>query len=191
MSCSRFKKEGHLFLANELDTKTYKAFQSHLAQCTICQQMLKEAEAVLHRVEKMPKLKPNKSVQKAILRASRKSHEKISIVERIFPNPRLTWSLSAVAVAVILVFILVRPFGDHSSEQAQQPYLLTWNDNFYAEADWMNQELDRVGSGNLLTHYFTYTEDQSDEDMLDSIISSDLDWIKNKVVDLAKTIYGI
>ena len=68
---------------------------------------------------------------------------------------------------------------------------LSWDDDFFAQADFIDQEIDRVQSGALLTNYFSSAEGQSESDLPDSFMSPDIDRIKDKVVDLARTIYGI
>jgi hypothetical protein len=191
MSCPRFEKEGYLFLSGELNPGEHRAFETHLQECAGCRQMLEEVKVSWRRIETLPKVAPGKSVKRAILKASRRPREKVSLIERMFPNPRLVWGLSAAAVAVILIFIVAGPLDHGRLEPVSQQSGLSWDDDFFAQADFIGREIDRVHSGALLTNYFSSEENPSESDMLDSILSPDLDRIKDEVVDLARTIYGI
>ncbi len=191
MSCPRFEKEGVLFLAGELNSDERNAFEKHLAECVDCRKMATEAKDMWRGIEKLPKVAPGKSVKKAILKASRRQREKVPLIERMFPNPRLIWGLSAAAVAIILIFIVVDPLNYVHLKPVVQQSDLSWDDDFFAQADFIDQEIDRVQSGVLLTNYFSSAEISSESDLLDSFMSPDIDRIKEQVVDLARTIYGI
>ena len=116
---------------------------------------------------------------------------KVSIIEKLFPNPRLVWGLSAAAVAVILILIITSPLNRNGLKSISAQSEFSWDDDFFVQADFIDREIDRVQSGALLTHYFSSGEDPSESDLLDSVLSPDIDRIKDKVVDLARTIYGI
>jgi hypothetical protein len=191
MFCPRFEKEGYFFLAGELNPGEQKAFETHLAECDACRQMLKEVKTSWGQIEKLSKVKPGKSVRKAVLQAARRPREKVSFIERLFPNPRLVWGLSAAAVAVILILIVASPLNRNGLKSITTQSEFSWDDDFFAQADFIDREIDRVQSGALLTNYFSSTEGSSESDLLDSVLSPDIDRIKDKVIDLARTIYGI
>jgi predicted anti-sigma-YlaC factor YlaD len=191
MSCPRFEKEGYLFLSGELNPGEQKAFETHLAECDACRQTMEEVKNSWWQIEKLSKVRPGKSVRKAVLQAARRPREKVSFIERLFPNPRLVWGLSAAAAAIILIFIIASPLNRNGLKSISGHSEFSWDDDFFAQADFIEREIDRVQSGALLTNYFSSAEDPSESDLLNSVLSPDIDRIKDKVVDLARTIYGI
>jgi hypothetical protein len=191
MSCPRFKKEGYLFLSGELNGGDRKAFEAHLAECEICRRLLKEAQVSWRRMETMKTVAPGGAVRKAILKAARRPREKATFLERLSPHPRLVWSVSATVVAILLIFFLVGPLDHVRIRSVSQSSELSWNDDFFAQADWIDQEIERVHSGALLANFFSGSKSQSESDLPGSSASSDLERIREEVIDLAKTIYGI
>lgn len=197
MSCRRFETTGYLYLSDELIASERKAYKRHLKTCPNCQQQLAEASALWKQIADIPLERPDPTVRNAILDRARAAPKKKGI-KRIFDavgdlfffHPRLTYGVSIAAAVVIMIFIVISPMLE-SREDVFQSAGLEWQDTFLAEADYLDKELDRLESGVLLANYSTSDEGSSEDDDWLSPMSQDLNWIRSKVENLVKTIYGI
>lgn len=198
MSCQEFKESGYLYLSNELSPEERACYEKHLRACIECRQALDDVRALWGHLEKLPEQGPSEAVRSRILAKARRSPQKQSLNRRIrawtasiMLHPRLTWGISTAAVAVFLLWILVRPFGPGSGGIGQLDPHLAWQDDFMAEADWIDNELDRVESGVLLSNYSDFDAAGSESEDWISPLSQELDWIRDKVEYLMKSVYGI
>jgi hypothetical protein len=97
---------------------------------------------------------------------------------------------AVVAVAIILIMVLINPFQNTGSRSDDDT--LVWEDGFFANADWMNQEIDRIHSGRLLVNYYSSGQ-ESDDASFDwvSTMSNELSELRGAVETLEQSIAGI
>ena len=164
----------------------------------MCREELEAARQTISLMEKLPSARPSSETRKAVLLHARRKKTAPSPGKRpmswIFENlagRRWALGLSTAAVAVILLLLVIRPFDRIRRDTAVSDDILAWEDDFIAAADWMESEIDRVESGALLADYATHGEESDESDTWLSPMSEDIDWIRGKVEDLVKTIYGI
>lgn len=195
MSCPEFERKGYLFLSEELDRSERTDFKKHLKQCPDCREALKKVEETWNLMERLPFESPSPETREVVLKHARRKKTQSSFWERFKSvldfwtfHRGLSLGLSAVAVTAILLLVLARPFGRRGVDGET---ILEWQDNFIAEADWIDKEIDRVESGLLLINYTSSEEEYSEPEDWLSPMSQDLDWIRGKVEELVKTIYGI
>jgi hypothetical protein len=157
--------------------------------------MVRETWALM---EKVPSQRPSARVRKAILQQAHRKKVKTSPLVKVRswlfdpgPSRPLAWGLSTAVVALIVVMMFIRPFGRQGDDVMLREELLAWEDDFIAEVDWIENEIDRVDSGSLLASYVTSQNDDIGTEEWLSPMSEDLDWIREKVEDLVKDIYGI
>ena len=198
MSCPEFEKYGFLYLSEELSPSEYASYEDHLKTCALCREELEAARQTIRLMEKLPSVRPSSETRKAVLLHARRKKTAPSPGKRrgswIFENltgRRWALGLSTAAVAVILLLVIIRPFDRIRQDGTVSDDVLAWEDDFIAAADWMESEIDRVESGSLLVDYANHGEESEDSDAWLSPMSEDLDWIRGKVEDLVKTIYGI
>ena len=198
MPCQEFKEKGYLYLSGELSKDDRDAFARHLRECADCREELGRYKALWARMEKLSADRPHREVREAILSRSRTAKRPSALGDRLKSwadlflfHPRLTWGISAAAVALIFLFVFIRPFAIRENVMPTEELTLAWQDDFMSEADWLDKELDRYESGTLLANYSTEEMDPSGSEEWLSPMSQDLEWIRGKVEDLVKTIYGI
>lgn len=194
MSCPEFKNRGLLYNSGELSPTERIAYEKHVKECQECRKELELIEETWNLMERLPFAEPSSEVRKIILRQARRSSswEKIrSWFITGLPRRRLAWGLSTAVVALFLIFMIIRPFGGIGPDEDTRESLLSWEDDFLAEADWIGSEIDRVEAGDLLVSYVSSDEEDLESEGWLSPMSQELDWIRGKVEDLVKTIYGI
>ena len=197
MSCRRFETTGYLYLSDELSSSERKAYKRHLKACPVCQQQLDEASTLWRHIADIPLERPDPSVRNAILDRARTSSKKKGIKrildavgDMFFFHPRMTYGISIAAATVVMFLVVVYPILD-SRDDVLQALTMEWQDDFIAEADYLDKELDRLESGILLANYTEIESTDIEEDEWLSPMSQDLNWIRGKVEDLVRTIYGI
>ena len=198
MSCPEFENAGYLFLSGELSESEERAFKEHLKKCPACQEELASMKEIWGFMEKLPQMSPSPDIRESILRDARRKKVGPSLLERFRSwtdrwtlNRGLAWGLSTAVVALFIMIIFIRPFDRMQPDQKTMEEILAWDDNFNSEVDWMDQEIDRVESGSLLTNYVFSNDEVTESDDWLSPMSDDINWIRDKVEDLVKTIYGI
>jgi len=199
MSCPEFERKGYLYFFKELSRSEREEFKSHLKGCPTCLEELERMKETWRLMERMEQESPTSETRGAILRQARRRNVRTSIGERLRSwvnwweiHRGLSWGMSAAVVIVILLFVLVRPFERFRPGASIEEETYAWQDDFIAQADWMEQEIDRIESGNLLASYYPSEDDYSefDEDFV-SPLSEDLNRIRGEVENLMETIYGI
>ena len=198
MSCPEFESAGYLFLSGELTESGRRAFEKHLKKCPACQEELASMKEIWGFMEKLPQMNPSPGIRESILRDARRKKVGPSLLARFRSwtdgwarHRGLVWGLSTAVVALFIMIIFIRPFDRMQPGQKTMEEILAWNDDFKSEVDWMDQEIDRVESGSLLTNYVFSNDEVTESDDWLSPMSEDINWIRDKVEDLVKTIYGI
>ena len=198
MSCPEFESAGYLFLSGELTESERSAFEKHLKKCPSCQEELASMKKIWGFMEKLPQMSPSPGIRETILRDARRKKVGPSLLKRFRSwtdrstlHRGLAWGLSTAVVALFIMIIVIRPFDRMQPGQKTMEEILAWDDDFKSEVDWMDQEIDRVESGSLLTNYVFSNDEVTESDDWLSPMSEDINWIRDKVEDLVKTIYGI
>ena len=199
MSCPEFERFGLLYLSGELASSDRSAYKGHVRVCPACREELEMVRETWALMEKVPSQRPSARVRKAILQQARRKKVKTSPLIKMRswlfepgPSRPLAWGLSTAVVALIVVMMFIRPFDRRGDDvMHSEELLLAWEDDFIAEVDWIENEIDRVESGSLLASYVSSEQDEIETEEWLSPMSEDLDWIREKVEDLVKDIYGI
>ncbi len=199
MECADFQHQGFLLLSGEMEAGEKKAFKAHLKTCLECREAWAEFQQTWREMKNLPLEAPSPETRKAIFHLATTRENRPSIFQKIrswltAPQPGLAWGLSTAVVAIIVMFVVVRPFGLMQRDPVVLEENLAWDDGFMSNVDWMEQEMDRLSSGTLLVSYSTTEESSTDSEFSDewsSPMSEDLDWIRDKVEDLVKDMYGI
>ena len=198
MTCPDFEKKVYLYLSGELDASEKNEFESHLKECLTCEKEFKDIQQTWLAMEHLPENKPAPEIRQTILREAQKAVVKPSrfsglstwIDTWIIPRKWL-WGLSTAAVAVTLVLFIIQPFGRKEQDQLVQADILSWDDDFFSQAELINSEIDRIESGQFMTTYTFMEEDLIGFEETLSPMSEDLNWIREQVENLMRTIYGI
>ena len=194
MSCSQDPHWIYLYLAGELGKKEKTAYEKHLTECATCQQSLAEAEHIFQELKTLEMAEPDPAIVETILNVSRNRKVKSkwqkvqSKVKAWFAPRNLVWEV-AFSTAVIVLLLYIRPFQQEMVVKKNNN--LAWEDNFYSEVDWMDQEINRVESGELISSYaHSDVSSETEEEWL-SPMSMDLPAIREQVQDIVTGIYGI
>ena len=199
MSCSEFKKKGYLYFFRELSKPERAIYRKHVKKCPDCREELEKLRATWHVMERAEHERPSPGIRETILEHARRKSARTSVGEKLRSwmgwwetHPSLSLGVSAAAVAVILLFVFVRPFERFRLDRPAQEAGYEWQDDFLAQADWMEQEINRIESGNLLASYYPSEDEYSEfnEDFV-SPLSEDLNRIRGEVENLMEAIYGI
>lgn len=200
MSCSEMNEWMVLALSGELSGKRMRRLKKHIHRCESCTEAWKELSVTWEAMRELPRDEPGPSVREDVLRhgtadAKRRSAA-ISAGRRPIhfrPVPRLVWAVSCSAAVIMLAVVLLRPVVvSRIGGVANGPSVYDWEDSFIQEADWIDQEIERVESGSLLPYYASGGLDvqESGSEWL-SPMSGELERIRSTVQDLIKSIYGI
>ncbi len=196
MSCQEFEQKAYLYFFKELTRSEREGFKNHLKGCPTCREELERMKETWRLMERMEQESPAFETRRAILKQARRRNARTSIGERLRSwvnwwgtHRELSWGVSAAAVVVILLFVLLHPFERFRPGVSIEEETCAWQDDFIAQADWMEQEIDRIGSGNLLASYYPSEDDylELDEDFV-SPLSEDLTRVRGEVENLMKTI---
>ncbi|MBN2028857.1 zf-HC2 domain-containing protein [bacterium] len=198
MTCPDFENKVLLFLSGELSSSDKDNFKSHLKTCNACKKAFESIQQTWDALDRLPQEHPNpeirktilKQVQKAVVKTSLLTRLSIWIKKRIMPR-KYVWGISTVAVTALLIFFITHPFDQKEPDQVVQTEAFEWEDDFFSQAEWINSEINRMESGQFVTTY-TFMEDEPPEfqETL-SPMSEDLNWIREQVENLMRTIYGI
>ena len=198
MTCSDFEKKVYLYLSGELDPSEKNDFKNHLKKCIVCEKEFKNVKQTWCALDQLPQEKPNRETKKTILEHAEKKRVKSSYFDKLsvwidkwILSKKWLWGLSTVAVGCLLIFFLLRPFDQKKEDQIAQTPIFNWEDDFFSQAEWISSEIDRMESGQFLTSY-SYVENEPQEfgETL-SPMNEDLNWIREQVQNLMRTIYGI
>ncbi len=198
MTCPDFEKKVYLYLSGELNPEQNNDFKNHLKKCITCEKEFKNVKQIWLALDQLPQEKPNRETKKTILEHAKKNKVKFSyfkklsvwINEWIVPKKWL-WGLSTAAVSCLLILFFLRPFDQKEDNQNTQTPTFEWEDNFSSQAEWINSEIDRMESGQFLTTFTFMEDDQPQFEETLSPMSEDLNWIRDQVENLMRTIYGI
>jgi hypothetical protein len=198
MSCPEFENRGLLYNSGELSPSERMAYEKHIEQCQECREELELIEETLNLMRRLSFEKPGSKIRKVILQQARRKKTESSPWEKIrswfitgLPYRGLAWGLSTAVVALFFILVIIRPFGRVGPLEGAREDLLSWEDDFIAEVDWIESEIDRVESGALLVSYVSSDDEDLESEGWLSPMSRELDWIRGKVEDLVKNIYGI
>jgi len=199
MSCPEFQQNGICFFFGELSPQHRSAFERHLNQCSVCQEELHFMKETWDKAQAIPQEAPSQAIRDEILRQSRLRKEtrstllhKIRTAMILRPaHPAPVWGAAFAGAIALVILLIVRPFDSVEENGNGVEQLLAWEDDFLAETQWIDSEIDRVEEGVLLTDYASIDDEASQEDAWLSPVSQDLNWIRGKVEDLMRTIYGI
>lgn len=198
MTCPDFENKVYLYLSGELDPSEKNDFKNHFKKCETCAKAFKSVQRTWFELNRLPLEKPDQDIKQTILEQSKKMEAKTFRLNRlsswinewIIPRKWL-WGMSTVAVAVLLIFFITHPFGKNDMDKSLQEQGFEWEDDFLSQADWLDNEINRMESGQFLTGYISMEEEPSILKEPLSPMNEDLNWIREQVEDLIKTIYGI
>ncbi len=197
MSCPEFKRFGFLFLSGELSRDEKRFYRAHIKECLECRQELFDARTIMKTIKNRVVLeRPGKEARESILKKIRK--ERVSFFEKIVDEiksallpRRLIIGFSSAVVVVVLIFFGVQYIHHQKIMDVDRALVLKWDDDFYSNVEWMDSEIDRVKSGELLANYFAVEYEESGSDDWMSIMSNDFYLIRGAVETLMETFYGI
>jgi hypothetical protein len=201
MPCPDFKGKDILFLSGELKKSDRIRYLRHLKQCDECQKVLDDTRQMWNQISKLPDAEPSQNVRSRILNEAkrhvegkRSANKKIVRIRYWTPNPKLVWTFSTVfgvALLLIMIYIFVRPVQLDMTDPSDTEPNLAWQDDFLSEAAFLDSEIDRIDSGQLLVNYFSEDEQGGEwKDQL-STMSDDLDWIRSEIDNLMENLFGI
>jgi hypothetical protein len=202
MPCPDFEGKEYLFLSDELKKFDRIGYLRHIKQCTACREKLETARFIWDQIRGLPKESPSPAVQNRILDEAfhRNKQAGLSAIQKNriklqFITPRLTWRFASV-IAMALLFIginiiIFRSFRSNRTDSAQSSTAFTWQDDFYSEVSFLDSEINRVDSGQLLVSYFSEDEKNSEWDDHLSTMAEDLDWIRSEIDNLMENLFGI
>lgn len=199
MSCPEFEKHGILYQSGELPEKLREDFEEHLSRCEACQEQMANLNLFVDALERLPLAAPDAAVRRRILKAARRQTPLAWLTGWIreihsewFARHPVTWGLSLAGAAIVLVLLVVYPFKEKPAPNLEPTSdLFAWQDDFLAEASFIEDEIDRVESGNLLVSYTKEKTADHDRDSWASPLSPDLDWVRSQVEGFMKNVYGI
>ena len=156
-----------------------------------------KAEQTWMQLKAMEADNPSESVKAAIFTAAKRKTAKRSFLSKRLlqwpswiPERPVAWGLAG-AVGVALIVLLLYPFQSGILDNNLNGSL-SWEDDFLASADWMEQEIDRIDAGKLLVNYYhTGREDSDPEIEWVSTMSSELTEIRRDVESLEQSLAGI
>jgi len=203
MDCKEFNEKGYLFIYNELKKSEAEAFRRHLRHCEFCRESLDHVKIVLDQLDRLPEEAPDTVVRRHILEEARNAQIQIKTYPRqiswgrylnrlkeLFYRPRsLHWALPAAALLVLLTV-----FVDRFIQTSQNMKMISsdseWQDHFFTEADWINGEIDRVESGELLIVTLNLEEENVDQTE-ESSISDYIDDLRSYFDEIESVYYNI
>ena len=183
MVCPKSEKEIYLYISGEMAPKAISRFQKHMAACRDCQKVLADSTEVMERLREMKTVRPGKKTRRMILQAAGEARKQEPACRRI----RLKWlsdrrsrsrmirefSLAAAAAGFLIILYLLR-FSIFQGTYPDSPAAVAaWQDDFFAQVDWFNQEIERIESGELLVSMTADDEDASPYDEM-SLWNDDL-----------------
>lgn len=198
MTCPDFENNVYLYLSGELTPSDRNDFKSHLKTCDACKRAFENVQQTWNALNRLPQENANPEIRKTILKQAQKAIVKTSPIERlsiwvrerIMPK-KVIWGISTVAVTTLLIFFITYPFDQKEPDQVVQAEVFEWEDDFFSQAELINSEINRMESGQFVTTY-TFMEDEPPEFQESlSPMSEDLNWIREQVENLMRTIYGI
>ena len=198
MSCREFEKKGYLYLFGELTPSEETEFENHLNRCSACRNELEDARTMRERMGRLSLERPGSRVRKAVLAKSRRRGKRVGVLVKVgeWTKRRMAvrpvaWGVPVAAVVLLLLALFIRFPVKREAGESVVVDTLEWQDDFFAQADWIDNEIERVGSGELLSSYFSSEQNRSDLETWYSPVSGDLSWIRGEVENLTKTIFGL
>jgi cbb3-type cytochrome oxidase subunit 3 len=202
MPCPDFEGKEYLFLSDELKKFDRLVYLRHIKQCTACREKLENARFIWDQIRGLPKESPSPEVRNRILDKAFQCNKQagLSAIQRNriklqFITSRSTWRFATV-IAMGLLFIginviLFRSFRINRMDSSQSATAFTWQDDFYSEVSFLDSEINRVDSGQLLVNYFSEDEKAMELDDHLSTMSEDIDWIRSEIDNLMENLFGI
>jgi hypothetical protein len=197
MACQEYRNTLYLYITGELEDDIRTQFDAHISSCPDCAKALDEAERTWKQLKAIPGDRPSASVRSAIFGAAKRRNAKRSFLSnrllqwpgRLFEKP-VSWGLAG-AVAVVIITLLLYPFPSRILDR-DLGESLSWEDDFFASADWIAHEIDRIDAGNLLANYYNTGREESEPGIeWVSTMSTDLTEIRGEVENLEQSIAGI
>lgn len=184
MKCRHATNRVYLYQANEMNWIKKIRFRIHLNHCNDCQTVLKNAQDMFSQLNQLETSQPNPDLIDNILRFSR-NHEKRSgfwtklfqTCQHVLRPKYLAWEVS-LSLAVVLILVFMQPL---ERQKRQSSLALAWNDNFYAEADYLVQAMNEV-EGNQPVTSSDFVE-STNQDLL-SPLTRDLQEIRETVENI-------
>lgn len=192
MACPKWEKKQFLYLSSEMTKKDRLEFEAHLKTCDSCQKYLEWIQSTFNDFEQISNIKPGRQLKKSILLEARK---------KIHPKKQRTWLPDfekwilprKVTVAISFTLVMIISFAVFQTFKNQmitpEEDILPWEDDFFAEVSYLDEEINRVGSGNLLSS-IPEIDSPSKEGWL-SPMSDDIMELKDNVQNIMSTLYGI
>ena len=194
MSCKNFKNKYYLYFSGELPVWQHFLFKRHLRRCKACSDEWFRIRITLNRLEKLPLLIPSGKTRDTILTQAgamipnvgeKRSDHSLS-VNRLFKGKLALVFPGAIIVTagLFLVFkiVVVPKLIENNRKMVYQ-----WNDNFLTETESINQEINRLESGELITG--VYNGETTDLPAMepDGSLPEDILRIKNEIEALIYT----
>lgn len=198
MFCPEFKQKGYLYLSRELTPIERKLFKSHLRVCQSCREELASVKQTFGMLEQLPMNGPCTKIRDSIIMKSKSKKNDSLFMQKLksllflrTDHPVLTWGLSTAVAAVVLIFLLLRPFGHVISTDIVDQKVYQWNDNFFIETELLDQKIDLLESGELFT--VSYILEDGELDLIDnaSTVIDDLNNIDNEIETLIGLFYEL
>ncbi len=195
MACEKFRTQGTLYLSGELRTLERIRYEKHLERCPECAEQLQQARAIWNLCSSLNLDVPESRTREGILRAAQRTEPhkpayRIPFDRKYFGRIERTvvWSL-ALAACFTAAFLIQQQISFRNGLVSRT----AWNDLFYADADWIQNELKRIQSGSLLT-YYSQSEalyDVQSPEEAHSSLSEEFTQIRGDVDELENSLEGI
>ena len=204
MSCTEFSQKGFLFIFNELSEHEADTFRQHLTHCESCRESFESARSIVDQLKNFPSKSPDASVRHHILAEARNAQIQISnkrkkdfwnlIINRIKEmttehSHLMRWAFPTAALLVLMTIFLSR-YIQPSQQLNLASYDSEWQDHFFAEADYINGEITRVQSGELLVASLNMDEDDN-EPIEENSISDNIDDLRSNLEEFESIYYTI
>ena len=202
MPCPDYEGKEYLFLSREMNRSDRIRYLRHLKGCHHCVEKLEQARGIWNQMENLTPHTPNPEIRKDIFNAARIRNQRagVSKIEKTglrqwMTNPRLSWGLATafvVAFAMIITsYIFIRSNRPNLNELLVKENILTWQDDFLTEVEFLDTEISRVESGQLLATYFSEVEQTVEWEGQLSTMSEDFNWVRSEIDNLMENLFGI
>lgn len=193
MLCPEFEKYGLLFISGELDGPEKESYTAHQVDCEICRLSLGEYNSTVFNLKSTEAHRPSESLKKTILTAAAKKRVRkrpteyvADFVKNLSPLAGSNWKFAAGFATAILLMLLTRPLWNSSG--TPEGNIPDWDDAFISNAVWLDQEMDRLESGNYLgidQHL------EIEHENFENFFNEELDSLESEIRKLSDDLYGI
>ena len=202
MPCPDYKGKEYLFLSREMNRYDRIRYLRHLKGCHHCKEALEQARVIWNQMENLTQHSPNPEIRKDIFNAARMRNLRVGVskiektgLRQWMTNPRFSWGLATafvVAFAMIITsYIFIRSRQPNHNELLVDENILTWQDDFLFEVEFLDTEISRVESGQLLATYFSEVEQTVEWEGQLSTMSEDFNWVRSEIDNLMENLFGI